>query len=163
MSGEECDPSSGQCSCLPGVGEMLCDSCVAGFWNLSAGVGCEPCDCAEGSSSGECDQLSGQCSCNEGITGDDCSRCLDGFFNFSPTGCTREWWRRMCECPYLRMIPLPQLVGVASVPLLLAVLRGRGSVPASRGWRGTSVMPALRSTSTSQRWAVSRVASVSRC
>lgn len=29
-----CDPSSGQCSCKPGVGGQKCDRCEPGFWNF---------------------------------------------------------------------------------------------------------------------------------
>ncbi len=59
-----------------------------GYWNFTAGVGCEPCTCSEGSMSEVCDAVSGVCPCQPGVTGSDCSKCLDGYYNFTAQGCT---------------------------------------------------------------------------
>ncbi|XP_041650843.1 netrin-4-like isoform X2 [Cheilinus undulatus] len=50
-----CNPSSGECTCKPGVGGPRCDSCMLGYWGLHE-YGCRPCDCT-----GECDPYTGDC------------------------------------------------------------------------------------------------------
>lgn len=40
-----CDPSSGQCPCLPNVQGLSCDHCAPNFWNLTSSHGCQPCAC----------------------------------------------------------------------------------------------------------------------
>ncbi|TNN00310.1 hypothetical protein fugu_011556 [Takifugu bimaculatus] len=50
-----CDPSSGECTCKPGVGGARCDSCMLGYWGLHE-YGCRPCDCT-----GDCDPYTGDC------------------------------------------------------------------------------------------------------
>ncbi|XP_075882651.1 agrin [Nelusetta ayraudi] len=79
-----CDPSSGQCSCKPGVGGQKCDRCEPGFWNFRGIVtenmsGCTPCNCdATGSVRDDCEQMSGLCSCKTGVKGMKCNVCPDG-------------------------------------------------------------------------------------
>ncbi|CAK6961639.1 netrin-4-like [Scomber scombrus] len=50
-----CNPSSGECTCKPGVGGPRCDSCMMGYWGLGE-YGCRPCDCT-----GDCDPYTGDC------------------------------------------------------------------------------------------------------
>ncbi|XP_028440277.1 netrin-4 isoform X2 [Perca flavescens] len=50
-----CNPSSGECTCKPGVGGPSCDSCMLGYWGLHE-YGCRPCDCT-----GDCDPYTGDC------------------------------------------------------------------------------------------------------
>uniref|UniRef100_A0A672JG54 Agrin n=1 Tax=Salarias fasciatus TaxID=181472 RepID=A0A672JG54_SALFA len=79
-----CDPTSGQCSCKPGVGGQKCDRCEPGFWNFRGIVtenmsGCTPCNCdATGSVRDDCEQMSGLCSCKTGVKGMKCNVCPDG-------------------------------------------------------------------------------------
>ncbi|KAM9754805.1 netrin-4-like isoform 1-T1 [Menidia menidia] len=53
--GPLCDPSSGECTCKPGVEGPRCDRCMMGFWGLHE-YGCRPCDCTQG-----CDPYTGDC------------------------------------------------------------------------------------------------------
>ena len=54
----DCDPLTGMCTCLPDVTGDLCDQCEPGFWGLSQGPGCSPCDCCNnGSTTNTCDQV----------------------------------------------------------------------------------------------------------
>ncbi|KAJ8360757.1 hypothetical protein SKAU_G00172820 [Synaphobranchus kaupii] len=82
--GGTCDPTSGQCSCKPGVGGQKCDRCEPGFWNFRGIVtestsGCTPCNCdALGSVRDDCEQMSGLCSCKTGVKGVKCNVCPDG-------------------------------------------------------------------------------------
>ncbi|PWA22178.1 hypothetical protein CCH79_00018961, partial [Gambusia affinis] len=79
-----CDPTSGQCSCKPGVGGQKCDRCEPGFWNFRAIItegmsGCTPCSCdPTGSVRDDCEQMSGLCSCKTGVKGLKCNVCPDG-------------------------------------------------------------------------------------
>ena len=50
-----CNPSSGECTCKPGVGGPRCDGCMLGYWGLHE-YGCRPCDCT-----GDCDPYTGDC------------------------------------------------------------------------------------------------------
>ncbi|XP_074533467.1 netrin-4-like isoform X2 [Halichoeres trimaculatus] len=50
-----CNPSSGECTCKPGVGGLRCDSCMLGYWGFHD-YGCRPCDCT-----GDCDPYTGDC------------------------------------------------------------------------------------------------------
>ncbi|KAM9752573.1 agrin isoform 6-T6 [Menidia menidia] len=79
-----CDPTTGQCSCKPGVGGQKCDRCEPGFWNFRGIVtentsGCTPCSCDPvGSVRDDCEQMSGLCSCKTGVRGLKCNMCPDG-------------------------------------------------------------------------------------
>ncbi|KAJ8259664.1 hypothetical protein GJAV_G00172040 [Gymnothorax javanicus] len=92
--GGTCDPTSGQCSCKPGVGGQKCDRCEPGFWNFRGIVtestsGCTPCNCdAMGSVRDDCEQMSGLCSCKTGVKGVKCNVCPDGS-QTSASGCEK--------------------------------------------------------------------------
>ncbi|XP_056589728.1 agrin isoform X3 [Triplophysa dalaica] len=92
--GGTCDPSSGQCSCKPGVGGLKCDRCEPGFWNFRGIVtenmiGCTPCNCdGVGSVRDDCEQMSGLCSCKPGVKGMKCNVCPDGS-KIGASGCDK--------------------------------------------------------------------------
>ncbi|XP_053542529.1 agrin isoform X2 [Ictalurus punctatus] len=92
--GGMCDPSTGQCSCKPGVGGLKCDRCEPGFWNFRGIVtekasGCTPCNCdAVGSVRDDCEQMTGLCSCKTGVKGMKCDVCPDGS-KMAANGCDR--------------------------------------------------------------------------
>ncbi|XP_057175888.1 agrin isoform X4 [Triplophysa rosa] len=92
--GGTCDPSSGQCSCKPGVGGLKCDRCEPGFWNFRGIVtenmiGCTPCNCdGVGSVRDDCEQMSGLCSCKPGVKGMKCKVCPDGS-KMGASGCDK--------------------------------------------------------------------------
>uniref|UniRef100_A0A4W4G296 Agrin n=1 Tax=Electrophorus electricus TaxID=8005 RepID=A0A4W4G296_ELEEL len=93
--GGACDPTTGQCSCKPGVGGLKCDRCEPGFWNFRAIVtentsGCTPCNCdAIGSVRDDCEQMTGLCSCKTEVTGPKCDFCPDGS-KMTANGCDRD-------------------------------------------------------------------------
>uniref|UniRef100_A0A8C8SKM8 Agrin n=1 Tax=Pelusios castaneus TaxID=367368 RepID=A0A8C8SKM8_9SAUR len=93
--GGSCDPTTGQCSCKPGVGGLKCDRCEPGFWNFRGIVtdgksGCTPCNCDPvGSVRDDCEQMTGLCSCKTGITGMKCSQCPNGS-KLGLTGCETD-------------------------------------------------------------------------
>nr|XP_020832364.1 agrin isoform X1 [Phascolarctos cinereus] len=93
--GGSCDPTSGQCSCRPGLGGLKCDRCEPGFWNFRGIVtdgrsGCTPCNCDPGGSvRDDCEQMTGLCSCKEGITGMKCSQCPPGSI-LGSSGCEKD-------------------------------------------------------------------------
>ncbi|KAJ8404448.1 hypothetical protein AAFF_G00337150 [Aldrovandia affinis] len=90
---EDCHPHSGQCFCLSHVTGQYCGHCMAGYFNLSSGLGCERCNCNPiGSSSPACHPITGQCVCHPGVEGSSCDSCRKGFFGFSSRGC------RACNC-----------------------------------------------------------------
>ncbi|KAG8434439.1 hypothetical protein GDO86_012708 [Hymenochirus boettgeri] len=93
--GGTCDPTTGQCSCKPGVGGLKCDRCEPGFWNFRGIVtdkksGCTPCNCDPvGAVRDDCEQMTGLCSCKTGISGLKCSQCPDGR-KPGLTGCEKD-------------------------------------------------------------------------
>ncbi|XP_078098340.1 laminin subunit beta-3 [Mustelus asterias] len=92
-----CNPTTGQCNCLPNVIGSNCDRCAEGYWNLRRGIGCEPCSCdSRNSYSQRCDAVTGQCPCrttNSGRTCDSANlqECPDNYYNLG-TECVR------CDC-----------------------------------------------------------------
>ncbi|KFO99072.1 Laminin subunit gamma-3, partial [Calypte anna] len=96
---EGCDPSTGQCHCLPHVMGRTCGLCQPGYYGLQPTLGCKSCECHPmGSRESGCDAVTGQCSCQPGVTGKQCDRCQHGFFGFSARGC------RACNCSPLGSI-----------------------------------------------------------
>ncbi|XP_059157945.1 laminin subunit gamma-1-like [Physella acuta] len=88
-----CDQKSGQCLCLPNVIGRRCEECEIGYWDITSGNGCSPCQCdVIGSLNFTCDLTTGQCQCNKGITGQKCDVCQENYFGFSSLGCTA------CNC-----------------------------------------------------------------
>ncbi|XP_055958196.1 agrin [Patella vulgata] len=87
-----CDPSTRQCTCKPGVGGLRCDRCQPGYWGLHKIVdmgnpGCIPCNCnSYGSIRDDCDQMTGRCMCRPYINGMKCNLCSDGNL-LGPGGC----------------------------------------------------------------------------
>ena len=78
----ECDHTSGQCQCLPGVMGARCDQCEPDHWGFSlhGEAGCLECGCSEASEYTQCDLETGQCTCKPGVTGQKCDRCLNGYW-----------------------------------------------------------------------------------
>ncbi|KAM6399992.1 laminin subunit gamma-3 [Rhynochetos jubatus] len=96
---EGCDPSTGQCRCLPHVTGRACGLCQPGYYGLQPAVGCKSCEChPTGSRESGCHVLTGQCVCQPGVTGKQCDQCHHGFFGFSARGC------RACNCSPLGSI-----------------------------------------------------------
>ncbi|XP_066981652.1 laminin subunit gamma-1 isoform X2 [Macrobrachium rosenbergii] len=96
-----CDQVTGQCQCKPHVTGLKCDQCDPGYWNLTSGVGCEPCSCDPvGATNGTCDVHSGQCFCREGVTGRKCDMCEPFHYGFSREGC------KPCDCDHVGSVSL---------------------------------------------------------
>ncbi|XP_057688422.1 multiple epidermal growth factor-like domains protein 9 [Corythoichthys intestinalis] len=88
---DECNQSTGQCSCLDGYTGLQCDECEEGYFTNGTS-GCLPCACDSfGAESHLCDS-SGICVCKAGVYGPKCDECHPGFFHFSSTGC------QPCQC-----------------------------------------------------------------
>ncbi|XP_067457275.1 multiple epidermal growth factor-like domains protein 9 [Thunnus thynnus] len=88
---DECDQSTGQCSCLSGYSGLQCEDCEEGHFTNGTS-GCLPCACDSfGAVDNLCDS-SGTCVCKTGVYGPKCDECHPGFFHFSSTGC------RPCQC-----------------------------------------------------------------
>ncbi|KAI3421145.1 Laminin B (Domain IV) [Globodera pallida] len=88
----ECEQQEGQCPCKPNVIGQRCDQCAAGFFNITSGKGCDPCDCDPlGTLDGGkvCDMQSGQCKCKKGVIGQKCDQCAPRHFGFGASkGCS---------------------------------------------------------------------------
>ncbi|KAL4219663.1 Laminin-type epidermal growth factor-like domai [Mactra antiquata] len=88
-----CNPTTGDCPCLPNVRGRQCDECLDGFWNLDSGQGCEACMCDPvGSLNDTCNLYTGQCECKPGVTGRMCDQCQRFYYGFSEIGCSA------CNC-----------------------------------------------------------------
>ncbi|XP_061836514.1 multiple epidermal growth factor-like domains protein 9 [Nerophis lumbriciformis] len=88
---DECNQSTGQCSCLDGYSGLQCEDCEEGYFTNGTS-GCLPCTCDSfGAVSHLCDS-SGICACKPGVYGPKCDECHPGFFHFSSTGC------QPCQC-----------------------------------------------------------------
>ncbi|KAM4607830.1 multiple epidermal growth factor-like domains protein 9 [Polymixia lowei] len=88
---DECDQSTGQCSCLSGYTGLQCEDCEEGHFTNGTS-GCLPCGCDSfGAVNHLCDSK-GICVCKAGVYGPKCDECHPGFFRFSSTGC------QPCQC-----------------------------------------------------------------
>ena len=91
--GDQPTGDSGQCSCKANVKGRQCNTCGAGFFNLTESnpAGCQACECnmtGTVGGSASCSASIGQCSCKANVTGLKCDSCLPGHFNLAhPTGC----------------------------------------------------------------------------
>ncbi|XP_013375386.1 PREDICTED: usherin isoform X1 [Chinchilla lanigera] len=87
LSGTTCDPTSGQCVCLPHRQGRRCDQCQPGFYIAPGNAtGCLQCLCHRTGAAGHiCDGRTGHCLCQDAsITGHHCDQCSDHYFGFDP-------------------------------------------------------------------------------
>ena len=83
--GSECNVTSGQCECQPGVTGQTCNACQQDFYGFSD-QGCAACDCFQpGSITNQCN-ANGVCVCKEGVFGDKCNKCSENFYDVTQ-GC----------------------------------------------------------------------------
>ncbi|KAF5404743.1 Laminin beta 1 [Paragonimus heterotremus] len=90
-----CNRQNGQCPCLPNVIGARCYECAPGYFNLTPGKGCEPCQCdGTGSLNDLCDPLTGQCQCKPDRSGRKCDQCRPLYYGdpHQADGC------RPCNC-----------------------------------------------------------------
>lgn len=88
---DDCDPGTGQCSCMSGYTGPQCEDCEEGYYTNGTS-GCLACSCDSfGAVNHLCDS-SGTCACKAGVYGPKCDDCHPGFFRFSSTGC------QPCQC-----------------------------------------------------------------
>ncbi|KAG9356119.1 hypothetical protein JZ751_000963 [Albula glossodonta] len=88
-AGENCDPSTGQCTCKERIEGRQCDHCSPGYYRFPE---CIPCDCNMGGVVPDvCHPETGECLCKKNVVGAKCDRCREGSFHFdesNPSGCT---------------------------------------------------------------------------
>ena len=97
---DQCDKTTGECTCKLNVEGKNCDQCKQGFYNLSQSnpQGCTQCVCdTKGTvgGSGQCEQQSGNCTCKPLVIGQTCNQCKPGTFGLNqsdPNGC------QPCNC-----------------------------------------------------------------
>ena len=97
---DQCDKTTGECTCKLNVEGENCDQCKQGFYNLSQSnlQGCTQCICdTKGTvgGSGQCEQQSGNCTCKPLVIGQTCNQCKPGTFGLNqsdPNGC------QPCNC-----------------------------------------------------------------
>uniref|UniRef100_A0A8C3XYK3 Laminin subunit alpha 3 n=1 Tax=Catharus ustulatus TaxID=91951 RepID=A0A8C3XYK3_CATUS len=89
VANPECDKTSGQCKCKPGIKGRRCDQCAPGTYGFP---NCVPCSCnRDGTEPDVCDPQTGICLCKENVEGAACDTCRPGSFYLSPSnprGCT---------------------------------------------------------------------------
>ncbi|KAK3091660.1 hypothetical protein FSP39_021617 [Pinctada imbricata] len=86
-----CDQTTGQCKCKPGVGGRKCEYCLPGFHTFPLCSACSNCD-SNGAMESICDALTGQCLCKDNVAEPDCRDCEPGSFYLNPMnpkGCTK--------------------------------------------------------------------------
>ena len=98
---QQCDVTTGQCRCKPGVTGLLCDECEPEHYNF-AESGCQgvdinilvlinyilvACDCGDGAINGSCHLTTGQCYCNNNVLGLKCDSCSDYYHQLTSSGC----------------------------------------------------------------------------
>ncbi|CAH1103667.1 unnamed protein product [Psylliodes chrysocephalus] len=92
-SAGNCDPTNGQCHCLPNVSGLRCDACNLNHWKIASGEGCEACACDPlGSISPQCNEFDGQCSCRPEFGGRQCNECKPRSWGDPKTQCFK------CDC-----------------------------------------------------------------
>uniref|UniRef100_A0ABM5GDG7 Laminin subunit alpha-1 isoform X1 n=1 Tax=Pogona vitticeps TaxID=103695 RepID=A0ABM5GDG7_9SAUR len=89
-----CHHETGLCQCKTNVVGQRCDRCLLGYYGLSTGLGCLPCNCSKAGSVAEDCNDEGQCHCMPGVAGEKCDRCAHGFYAFQDGGCTP------CNCAH---------------------------------------------------------------
>ncbi|XP_014221334.1 laminin subunit beta-1 isoform X1 [Trichogramma pretiosum] len=88
-----CNPTSGQCPCLPHVIGQICDQCEENHWRIASGEGCDPCECdVVGSVSDKCNPYDGTCECKPGFGGRRCNECQTNYWGNPNVQCYP------CEC-----------------------------------------------------------------
>ncbi|XP_054036118.1 laminin subunit alpha-3 [Dryobates pubescens] len=89
VASPQCDKTSGQCRCKPGVRGLQCDQCAPGTYGFPS---CRPCSCnRDGTEPDVCDPQTGICLCKENVEGAECDTCKAGSFFLDPSnpkGCS---------------------------------------------------------------------------